>query len=796
MAENNIDQKIQSVIGETLEEAISNEEPIEIEVVTEETVVSDEPEIEEDFYANLAESMDDNELGIISSDLMGDFENDKSSRDEWATTYTKGLELLGVKFQERTRPFRGASSVTHPLLAEAVTQFSSTAFKEMMPSDGPVRTRVVGKESVEVYQQSQRVKEFMNYNITQVMEEYTPELDQMLFYLPLSGSTFKKVYYDAQLGRAVSKFIPAEDLIVPYSASDLDSCERITHVVKLTENDVRKKQVAGFYRDIDINPAPPQTATYSTGNIQSTIDNLDGIQQTGDSYIVTLLEMHVDLDLEGYENVDSDGEPTGIKLPYIVTIDETSGKVLAIRRNYDEGDKLYKKKQYFVHFKFLPGLGFYGFGLIHLIGGLSRTATQALRQLIDAGTLANLPAGFKTRGLRIADNDEPLQPGEFRDVDAPSGAIREGLLPLPYKEPSQTLFGLLGFVVDAGQRFAQIADMQVGDANQGAPVGTTIALLERGSRIMSSIHKRMYYSMQKEFKLLANVIQTYLPEEYPYAVVGGDKSIKQSDFDERVDIIPVADPNIFSMAQRIQLAQTQLQLATSAPQLHNVKEAYIRMYEALGVSDIDKIMKLEKPEPMSPSMENRKLIEEDKIEAYEGQNHDAHIQAHLVLGLSPIVQIMPQIGIEINKHILQHVTLKAKEGVAAQIEQAEKQMGQTAEGSNLENMTQSQIATLEAQFLQEVQQMQSQMSGEGQPDPIIQLKQQELQQRAMKDQAELQYDQQRLGFEQKKLAQKDEIDRARIDSQEDIAQLRANVNLKKLDENAKGPGFQYIKNGG
>ena len=338
--------------------------------------------------------------------------------------------------------------------------------------------------------------------------------------------------------------------------------------------------------------------------------------------------------------------------------------------------------------------------------------------------------------------------------------------------------------------------MQVGDANQGAPVGTTIALLERGSRIMSSIHKRMYYSMQKEFKLLANVIQTYLPEEYPYAVVGGDKSIKQSDFDERVDIIPVADPNIFSMAQRIQLAQTQLQLATSAPQLHNVKEAYIRMYEALGVSDIDKIMKLEKPEPMSPSMENRKLIEEDKIEAYEGQNHDAHIQAHLVLGLSPIVQIMPQIGIEINKHILQHVTLKAKEGVAAQIEQAEKQMGQTAEGSNLENMTQSQIATLEAQFLQEVQQMQSQMSGEGQPDPIIQLKQQELQQRAMKDQAELQYDQQRLGFEQKKLAQKDEIDRARIDSQEDIAQLRANVNLKKLDENAKCPGFQYIKNGG
>tara|TARA_X000001388_G_scaffold29965_2_gene21294 strand:- start:2128 stop:4512 length:2385 start_codon:yes stop_codon:yes gene_type:complete len=790
MADNNIDQKIQSVVGETIEEAIQNEEPVEIEVVTEETIISDEPEMDQDFYGNLAEDMDDGDLGVIASDLMGDYENDRASREEWAHTYTQGLDLLGVKFQERTRPFRGASSVTHPLLAEAVTQFSSTAFKEMMPSDGPVRTRVVGKESVEVYQQSQRVKEFMNYNITQVMEEYTPELDQMLFYLPLSGSTFKKVYYDGQLGRAVSKFVPAEDLVVPYTASDLDSCERVTHLVKLSENDVRKKQVAGFYRDIDITPSPPDTPTYSTGNIKDAINNLEGVQTTGESETVSILEFHVNLDLIGYED-KRDDEETGIKLPYIVTLEESSGKVLSIRRNYDEDDPLFKKKQYFVHYKFLPGLGFYGFGLIHLIGGLSRTATQALRQLIDAGTLANLPAGFKTRGLRIADNDDPLQPGEFRDVDAPSGAIREGLMPLPYKEPSQTLFGLLGFVVDAGQRFAQIADMQVGDANQGAPVGTTIALLERGSRIMSSIHKRMYYAMHKEFKLLANVIQSYLPEEYPYAVVGGDRSIKQTDFDERVDIIPVADPNIFSMAQRIQLAQTQLQLATSAPQLHNVKEAYIRMYEALGVSDIDKIMKLEKPEPMSPTMENRKLIEEDKIEAYEGQNHDAHIQAHVTFGLSSIVQLMPQIGVELNKHILQHVSLKAKEAVAMQIQQAEQQMGQTAEGENLESMTEGQIAMLEAQFLQEVQQLQAKMSGSGQPDPVIQLKQQELQQRAMNDQAKLQFDQTKLGFEQQKLQQKDKIDNARIDSQEDIAMLRAKINLKKLDSQGKGPGFQY-----
>jgi hypothetical protein len=796
MAENNIDQKIQSVVGETIEDAIQNEEPVDIEIVSEETIITDEPlNAKDDFFANLAEDMDDSDLGRISSDLMEEYENDKSSRQEWSQTYVQGLDLLGFKYDDRTRPFRGASGVTHPLLAEAVTQFSATAFKEMMPSDGPVRTRVMGKESVEVFQQAQRVKEFMNYQITQVMEEYTPELDQMLFYLPLSGSTFKKVYYDGTLDRAVSKFVPAEDLIVPYTATDLDSCERITHVVKQSENDIRKKQVAGFYRDIELNPTA-EDPTYNSANIQGKIDQIDGVQQTGESYMITLLEMHVDLDLEGYENKDDKGEQTKIKLPYIVTMDEQSGKVLAIRRNYDEDDPLYKKKQYFVHFKFLPGLGFYGFGLIHLIGGLSRTATQALRQLIDAGTLSNLPAGFKTRGLRIADNDTPLQPGEFRDVDAPSGAIREGLMPLPYKEPSTTLFNLLGFVVQAGQRFAQVADMQVGDANQGAPVGTTIALLERGSRIMSSIHKRMYYSMQKEFKLLANVIQTCLPNEYPYAVVGGERSIKQSDFDDRVDIIPVADPNIFSMAQRIQLAQTQLQLATSAPQLHNVKEAYIRMYEALGVKDIDKIMKLEKPEPMSPTQENQKLIDQDKIEAYEGQNHDAHIQAHIVFGLSPIVQLMPQIAVDLNKHILEHVTLKAKEAVAGQIEQAEQQMGQVAEGENIEDMTQSQIATLEAQFMQEVKQLQSQLSGEGEPDPVIALKQQELQQRAMNDQQRLQYDQQRLGFDQKKLQQKDEIDRARIDSSEDIAQLRANVNLKKFKKDAKGPGFQYIKNGG
>ena len=790
MVENNIDKKITSVIGETLEDAIENETPIDIEIVSEETTVSTEPlDVDQDFYDNLADKMEEDQLNRISSQLIDDYENDKASRDDWSRSYTRGLDLLGFKYEERSQPFQGASSVNHPLLAEAVTQFSATAYKEMMPSDGPVRTRIMGKETQEKYDQSQRVKEFMNYQITTVMEEYTPELDQMLFYLPLSGSTFKKVYYDGSLGRAVSKFIPAEDLVVPYTASDLDSCERITHVVKQSENDIRKKQASGFYSDIALSAPSPEDATYSSNDVKDKINQLDGVQPTGESYDYTLLEIHADLDLEEFETTSTDDEKR-IKVPYIVTIDEGTRKILSIRRNYDEDDDLKKKKQYFVHYKFLPGLGFYGFGLIHLIGGLTRTATQALRQLIDAGTLSNLPAGFKARGLRIRDDDNPLQPGEFRDVDAPGGAIRDGLMPLPYKEPSQTLFALLGFVVQAGQRFAQIADMQVGDANQGAPVGTTIALLERGSRIMSSIHKRMYYAMNKEFRLLADVIKTYLPDEYPYQVVGADRSIKQSDFNDQVDIIPVADPNIFSMAQRIQLAQTQLQLATSAPQLHNVKEAYKRMYQALGVSDIDKIMKLDKPEPMSPSEENQKLIDMDKIEAYEGQNHDAHIQAHIVFGLSPIVQLMPQIAIDLNKHILQHISLKAIEAVGEQIKGAENSMGMPMNGDEAIKLKEAQIAVLEAQFLQEVKQLQTQLSGEGKPDPVIQLKQQELQQQALRDQARLQMDQQKLGFEAQKLQQKDKIDNARIESQEDIAQLRANVNLKKSK-----PSTNFIKDG-
>jgi hypothetical protein len=554
--------------------------------------------------ANLAEMVDESDLRSIAADLMSEFESDKNSRSDWEKTYTEGLDLLGFKYDDRARPFSGASGVTHPLLAEAVTQFQAQAYKELLPAGGPVRTVVVGQETPDIRQQAERVKEFMNYQVTEVMEEYDPDLDQLLFYLPLAGSAFKKVYYDGALGRAVSKFVPAEDLIIPYYATDLDSCERITHSVKMMGNDLRKLQVSGFYRDIDI--MKPKEEKSEVGQ---KYDELEGrVDDYQNNMTVTLLEFHVNLDIIGFEDLDvQTKEPTGIRLPYIVTVEEQSGEILSIYRNWKQGDQSHAKKQYFVHYKFLPGLGFYGFGLIHMLGGLSRTATSALRQLIDAGTLSNLPAGFKARGLRIRDDDNPLQPGEFRDVDAPGGAIRDSLMPLPYKEPSATLFQLLGFVVQAGQRFAAISDMKIAEGGaQQAPVGTTLALLERGTKVMSAIHKRCHYAQRLEFKLLAKVLTEYLPPEYPYAIAGGNRVIKMQDFDDRVDILPVSDPNIFSMAQRVTLAQTQLQLAQSNPDMHNMHEAYRRMYEALGVPDVQLILPPPppKPTPLDPAVEN------------------------------------------------------------------------------------------------------------------------------------------------------------------------------------------------
>ena len=705
---------------------------------------SDQRGESDDFYANLAEEMPDRELSRIAGELLHEFEANKASRQEWEDAYANGLDLLGFNYEERTQPFRGASGVTHPLLAEAATQFQAQAFNELLPASGPVRTAVMGSETNEKQRQSQRVRQFMNYYITDVMEEYTPELDQMLFYLPLAGSTFKKVYYDETMGRAVAKFIPAEHLVVPYETSDLETCPNITQVLRLSLNDLRKKQVAGFYLDIPVIPAQEED-----DSVTSEINRIDGTSPSQIDYDCTILECHVDLDLEGYEDADEDGEPTGIKIPYVVTLSQDNGQVLSIRRNYREDDELKRKIQYFVHYKFLPGFGFYGLGLIHTIGGLSRTATAALRQLIDAGTLSNLPAGFKARGLRIRDDDNPLQPGEFRDVDAPGGAIRDSLMPLPFKGPDQTLFQLLGFVVDAGQRFATITDMKVGDGNQNAAVGTTIAMLEQGSRVMSAVHKRLHYAMRIEFKLLARVMGESLPDEYPYTIEGEDATVKASDFDERVDVIPVSDPNVFSQAQRIALAQTKLQLAGAAPELHNMYEVYRDMYDALGVRDTDRIMKRaveDEPSPKDPAQENIDAMDMLPLKAFEGQEHESHIMAHLIFGASPMVASMPGIAMALQKHVMEHVKVAAREQAAVQfIQQRQAAGGEAAteeEMLAIEGLT----AQFVAQGMQTVQQMSAQVSGQG-PDPLVQLKEQELQIKAQAEQNDMQVDQAKLNME-------------------------------------------------
>jgi len=720
----------------------------------------------QDFFGNLAENIDDQQLSTLAGELVAEYEANKSGRQEWEDAFANGLELLGFNYSERSEPFNGATGVTHPLLAEAAVQFQAQAFNELLPAGGPVRTSIIGATTRETEDQSQRVKDFMNHYITNVMEEYTPEFDQMLFYLPLAGSTFKKVYYDGALDRAVSKFVPAENLIVPYEANDLETCPNITHTVKINLNELRKQQISGFYLDI---PVLPQQGNSSS--LTQEINELSGMEPSQIDYDCTLLECHADLDLEGYEDMGKDGEPTGIKIPYIVTISQDNGQVLSIRRNYAEADPQKKKIQYFVHYKFLPGFGFYGLGLIHTIGGLSRTATAALRQLIDAGTLSNLPAGFKARGLRIRDDEEPLQPGEFRDVDAPGGAIRDSLMPLPFKGPDQTLFQLLGFVVQAGQRFATITDLKVGDGNQQAAVGTTIAMMEQGSRVMSAVHKRLHYAMRVEFKLLSKVMADSLPPEYPYAIEGAEATIKAQDFDDRVDIIPVSNPNVFSQSQRIALAQTQMQLAAQAPEMHNMYEVYRDMYEALGVRNIDKYLNppvSQEPAPKDPAQENMDVLDQAPLVAFQGQNHQAHIMAHLVFGGSPTVSGTPPVAVALQKHVMEHVKIQAQERAMAEVTQ--KRGPQTQEGPSQEEILTMESLTAQyvAEGLQQVQQLSQQLSGAGAPDPVVELKQQELQLRAQKDQADIEREQAKLQLKSKQINQSGDISRERIQSQENM----------------------------
>ena len=740
---------------------IASEDVGSIEIIPEEdggVIVDFDPQSKEkgkevEFDANLAEEIPDRELGRISSELMSEFDANKASRQDWEEAYANGLELLGFTYDERTEPFRGASGVTHPLLAEAATQFQAQAFNELLPSSGPVRTIVIGEDTPEKNNQAQRVKQFMNYYLTNIMEEYTPDMDQMLFYLPLAGSTFKKTYFDEAMNRVVSKFVPVENLVVPYETSDLETCPNITQVVRMSLNDLRKNQISGFYRDVEVMPAQKDLTS-----VNEETNRIEGVEPSQIDYDCTLLECHVDLDLEGYEDVDDDDEPTGIKVPYVVTLSADNGQVLSIRRNYMKDDENRKKIQYFTHFKFLPGFGFYGLGLIHTIGGLSRTATAALRQLIDAGTLSNLPAGFKARGLRIRDDDDPLQPGEFRDVDAPGGAIRDSLMPLPFKGPDGTLFNLLGFVVQAGQRFATITDLKVGDGNQTAAVGTTIAMMEQGSRVMSAVHKRLHYAMRKEFKILARVMHESLPQEYPYAVEGADATVMRKDFDDRVDVVPVSNPNVFSQSQRIMMAQTKLQLAGAAPELHNMPEIFRDMYEALGITDVDRIMKSvpeTDPVPKDPVQENIDGLDMLPMEAFRGQNHAAHIQAHLSFAISPMVAGNPTLAASFQKHIMQHVKMQAME----QAEMAAQQQGQNMDMAAL-------MAQFEAEGMQMLIQLTNQLTGAGQPDPLVALKQQELQLKAQKEQADTQIDMQKLGLEQQNQQIRQDQFQQRLASQE------------------------------
>jgi hypothetical protein len=773
-------------------EDIETEDLPDIEIVFDEeggvdvTMGAEEDEVA--FDANLAEILDPGVLQQISSELLPLFEADQGSRKDWEEQYGKGLKLLGFTFDERTRPFKGAAAATHPLLTEAIVQFQAQALKELLPAEGPVRTQVLGKETREKLMQADRVRDFMNYQITTVMEEYTPDFDQLLFYVGYGGSAFKKVYYDEDKKRMVSKLILPDNLYIPYNGSSVMSeCPRITHVVPMTVNDYNKAVLRGQYLD-----TAEERSTADVGNniIQKETDRVTKLTPNADDEEMELLEFQVDWDLEGFEHTDEDGESTGIKLPYIITVDRTSGSTVGVRRNWNEGDETYRRKQYYVHYTLVQGLGAYGLGFLHLVGGLSQAATSALRQLIDAGTLVNLPAGFKAKGARIMNDDVPLQPGEFRDIDAGGVELSQTLMPLPYKEPSQTLFALLGFCADAGRRLASVTDMQVGDSNQNAAVGTTIALLEKGGQVMSAIHKRLHYAQKIEFKLLAKGFSEYLPDEYPYDVPGESRTIKRKDFDDRIDVLPVSDPNIFSIAQRITMAQTQLQLAQSNPQMHNMYEAYRRMYEAIGVRDIDGILNTQNVDkPKDPASENAQALDGSPLKAFAGQQHDAHIMNHLLFGMSPTVASMPQVAVNLQKHIFEHIRLKAEEATEAELFQ---QYGTDPDGIVSALQREAMIAIKTTEFYQEAKKMQTDLQGPTPEDPLVKVKEQEIQAKAAADQAKDQNDKQRIQLEGQRVQGDLMVDQAKLALDELKLQQQGTQNAAQNSQARQSAQLQAI----
>ena len=757
-------------------------EPLEIEIEDPESVKIGMGDIEidlvpqkqssEGFDDNLAEFMSDSELATLGSELVADFDKDIGDRKDWIQTYVDGLKLLGLKYEERTEPWAGACGVFHPMLTESVVRFQSEGIMETFPAAGPVKTQIIGKETPEKEEASTRVREDMNYQLTDVMQEYRPEHEKMLWSLPLAGSAFKKVYYDPSRGRQVSVFIPAEDIVVPYGASDLSTAPRVTHVMRKTENELTKLMAAGFYSDVDLGDPVHQLDDIEKQKAQE--QGFTAIQD--DRY--RILEMQVDLDLPGYEDTDKDGEPTSIALPYIVTIEKGTSTILSIRRNWYEDDPLHLKREHLVHYQYIPGFGFYGYGLIHLIGGYAKSATMLIRQLVDAGTLSNLPGGLKSRGLRVKGDDTPIAPGEFRDVDVPSGSIRDNILPLPYKEPSQVLFSLFQNIVQEGRQFASSGDMNVSDMSAQAPVGTTLALLERQLKVMGAVQARMHYSMKQEFKLLKNIIADYTPEDYSYDPIEGSRKAKKSDYDS-TDVIPVSDPNAATMAQKIVQYQAALQLAQTAPQLYDMPLLHRQMIEVLGIKNAAKLIPIEDDEvPTDPVTENQNLLTGKKpVKAFMEQNHEAHITAHMSMAQDPKVQSLlannpmaPQIQAAVMAHINEHMGFEYRK-------QIEMKLGvplpSEEQNKNVPPEIADQIAMMVAQASQQLTQAnqaeaQQQQAQQQMQDPIVQMQMQELQLK----QGELQLKQQKQQIEAAAKADQIRVEEARIAAQKEIAAMQ------------------------
>ena len=764
-------QGLSALAEPDLEIEIEDPESVHIGMGDIEIDLKPQKETAEDFDANLADYMDDGELNSLGQELVEDFEKDINDRKDWIKTYVDGLKLLGLNYEERTEPWQGACGVFHPMLTESVVRFQSEAMMETFPAMGPVKTQIVGAIDLLREEAAARVREDMNYQLTEVMVEYRPEHEKMLWSLPLAGSAFKKVYYDPSKGRQVAVFIPAEDIVVPYGASNLESAERVTHVMRKTENEVLKLQEAGFYSDVELGEP-----SYELDDIEKQKAEEQGMSAINDDRY-RILEMHVDLDLAGYEHTDKKGKETGIALPYVVTIEKGTRKVLAIRRNWYEDDELHTKRQHFVHYQYIPGFGFYGYGLIHLIGGYAKSATMLIRQLVDAGTLSNLPGGLKSRGLRIKGDDTPIQPGEFRDVDVPSGSIRDNILPLPYKEPSQVLFTLFQNIVQEGRAFASSGDMNVSDMSTNAPVGTTLALLERTLKVMTAVQARLHYTMKQEFRLLKTIIADYTPEEYDYEPEDAGRKAKKSDYDS-TDVIPVSDPNAATMAQKIVQYQAVLQLAQSAPQLYNLPLLHRQMIEVLGIKNANKLVPVEDDQvPTDPVQENQNLLIMKPVKAFIEQNHEAHIQAHMAAIQNPKIQQLMQMNPQAQAiqaaamaHINEHVAFEYRK----QVEMAmgmplpdEEQNKQVPPGLA------DRIAILAAQATQQLTQQAQQQSQQEQAqqqmqDPIVQMQMQELQIK----QGELQLKQQKQAIDAAAKADQIRIEEARIAAQKEIAAMQ------------------------